>query len=100
MASGTPAAPHKPEGVDQPFHTTPSGLKYKDILIGTGPEPKAGENIGVHYTGTLEDGTEFDSSRKRGQPIYFNVGTGMAYLGSDAAANNGKHAATHLHVVV
>jgi peptidylprolyl isomerase len=50
----------------------PSGLKYKDDVVGTGPEPKAGQSVNVHYTGWLDQngqkGTKFDSSRDRGSP--------------------------------
>jgi len=49
----------------------PSGLQYKILTAGTGPKPKATDTVTVHYRGTLLDGTEFDSSIKRGQPISF-----------------------------
>ena len=51
--------------------TTPSGLKYTDLVVGTGPSPSPGQTAVVHYTGTLLDGTKFDSSRDRGQPMSF-----------------------------
>ena len=51
--------------------TTPSGLKYTDLVVGTGPSPQQGQTAVVHYTGTLTDGTKFDSSRDRGQPYSF-----------------------------
>ncbi len=53
--------------------TTPSGLQYKVITDGTGEIPKNGDTVTVNYKGTLIDGTEFDSSFKRGQPATFNV---------------------------
>jgi FKBP-type peptidyl-prolyl cis-trans isomerase FklB len=53
--------------------TLPSGLQYKIITAGTGEKPKADETVSVHYRGTLIDGTEFDSSIKRGQPATFPV---------------------------
>lgn len=53
--------------------TTESGLQYKVITEGTGPHPKATDKVTVHYKGTLIDGTEFDSSFKRGQPATFPV---------------------------
>lgn len=53
---------------------TPSGLQYKVINPGSGPSPKATSTVKVHYRGTLIDGTEFDSSHKRGQPAEFGVG--------------------------
>ncbi len=50
---------------------TASGLKYVDIVEGTGATPKTGQTVTVHYTGTLENGTKFDSSVDRGQPYQF-----------------------------
>jgi len=47
---------------------TKTGLKYKDITAGEGESPKTGDKVVVHYTGTLEDGTKFDSSYDRNQP--------------------------------
>jgi FKBP-type peptidyl-prolyl cis-trans isomerase FklB len=59
----------KKEGVK----TLPSGLQYKVIKEGTGKSPKATDKVSTHYRGTLIDGTEFDSSYKRGQPATFPV---------------------------
>jgi peptidylprolyl isomerase len=53
--------------------TTDSGLKYVDIKAGTGATPEAGQTMVVHYTGTLEDGTEFGSSAG-GEPFVFVIG--------------------------
>jgi FKBP-type peptidyl-prolyl cis-trans isomerase FklB len=53
--------------------TLPSGLQYKVIKEGTGKVPKATDTVTTHYRGTLIDGTEFDSSYKRGQPASFPV---------------------------
>ena len=53
--------------------TLPSGLQYKVLKEGKGDKPKATSMVTVHYTGTLIDGKEFDSSRKRGQPATFPV---------------------------
>ncbi len=53
---------------------TASGLIYQEIKPGTGTQPKATDVVKVHYTGTLTDGKEFDSSIKRGQPVEFPVG--------------------------
>jgi FKBP-type peptidyl-prolyl cis-trans isomerase FklB len=52
----------------------PSGLQYKIITAGTGPKPAASDTVVCNYKGTLLDGTEFDSSYKRGQPASFPVG--------------------------
>ena len=53
--------------------TLPSGLQYKILKEGKGAKPKATDTVSVHYRGTLVDGTEFDSSVKRGQPAEFPV---------------------------
>jgi FKBP-type peptidyl-prolyl cis-trans isomerase len=53
--------------------TTSSGLQYKVLTEGSGKKPKATETVTVHYRGTLIDGTEFDSSYKRGEPISFGL---------------------------
>ena len=63
--------------------TTESGLQYEDILVGTGVSPTPGQNVSVHYTGTLENGTKFDSSLDRGQPFQFRIGTGRVIKGWD-----------------
>jgi FKBP-type peptidyl-prolyl cis-trans isomerase FklB len=54
--------------------TLPDGLQYKILKAGTGPKPKASDSVTVNYRGTLVDGTEFDSSYKRGQPETLGVG--------------------------
>lgn len=59
----------KKEGVK----TTPSGLQYKVLVQGSGPKPSSNDTVTVHYRGTLIDGTEFDSSYKRGEPATFPV---------------------------
>jgi FKBP-type peptidyl-prolyl cis-trans isomerase FkpA len=54
--------------------TTASGLQYEIVSEGTGSTPKASDKVTVHYKGTLIDGTEFDSSYSRGQPVTFPLG--------------------------
>lgn len=63
--------------------TTPSGLSYEDLSIGTGQAATAGQNVSVHYTGWLTDGRKFDSSRDRGQPFEFPLGAGHVIRGWD-----------------
>ena len=62
---------------------TPTGLKYVDLKIGTGAEAKAGNVVEVHYTGWLTDGTKFDSSRDRNEPLRFKLGVGQVIKGWD-----------------
>jgi FKBP-type peptidyl-prolyl cis-trans isomerase FkpA len=54
--------------------TTASGLVYRSLKDGSGPNPTAADVVRVHYRGTLTDGSEFDSSIKRGQPAEFPLG--------------------------
>ena len=63
--------------------TTASGLKYIEITPGTGNAPKVGDMVSVHYRGTLENGTVFDSSYERNQPIQFALGRRMVIPGWD-----------------
>lgn len=63
--------------------TTASGLKYIDHIIGEGECPLHGAKVLVHYTGTLLDGTKFDSSVDRGVPLAFPVGVGRVIKGWD-----------------
>lgn len=63
--------------------TTASGLKYIDIAEGSGASPRNGQTISVHYTGTLQDGTKFDSSHDRGKPYEFRLGSGSVIKGWD-----------------
>ena len=67
--------------------TLPSGLRYKDEVVGSGPEPKSGQSVSVHYTGWLnengEKGRKFDSSRDRGQPFSFTLGARQVIAGWD-----------------
>jgi peptidylprolyl isomerase len=61
--------------------TTTSGLQYIEVMPGSGPQPQPGEIVTVHYTGKLADGTKFDSSYDRGEPIRFPLGQGMVIAG-------------------
>nr|WP_263858149.1 FKBP-type peptidyl-prolyl cis-trans isomerase [Waterburya agarophytonicola] len=63
--------------------TTESGLKYIVVNEGDGASPQTGENVTVHYTGTLEDGKKFDSSRDRNRPFSFKIGVGQVIKGWD-----------------
>src|SRR3989344_5955813 len=60
-----------------------NGLKVEDVKLGTGAEAKEGNMITAHYTGTLLDGTKFDSSLDRGTPFSFQLGSGQVIAGWD-----------------
>lgn len=78
-----PVAPGAETPKEGKMVTTPSGLKYEDIAVGTGEQAVSGDNVKVHYKGTLEDGTQFDSSIDRGVPFDFRLGAGMVIKGWD-----------------
>ncbi len=63
--------------------TPASGLQITDEVIGTGAEAKTGDTVSVDYTGTLTDGTKFDSSLDRGAPFDFTIGAGSVIKGWD-----------------
>ena len=69
------------EDCDTTERTTDSGLVIQDIECGSGDEAQSGEAVTVHYVGTLEDGTQFDSSREAGVPYEFALGTGNVIPG-------------------
>ncbi len=63
--------------------TTASGLTYQDVTVGAGAEAKKGDQVSVHYTGRLMDGTKFDSSKDRNAPFEFHLGAGQVIKGWD-----------------
>ncbi len=65
------------------MQTLEGGLKVDDERVGTGKEAKAGDHVTVNYRGTLENGTVFDESYKRGQPFDFTLGQGRVIRGWD-----------------
>ena len=71
------------ETMDDKIIETESGLKYKIIQKGKGDFPEKGDKVVVHYTGKLEDGTVFDSSYQRNEPIVFPLGMGRVIKGWD-----------------
>ncbi len=69
---------------------TESGLRYVDLVIGTGRQAELGDTATVHYTGWLENGKQFDSSRDRGEPFSFRVGAGRVIKGWDEGVQGMK----------
>jgi FKBP-type peptidyl-prolyl cis-trans isomerase len=80
LAQTNTSAPTKVTG--QP-KTTPSGLQYWDIVVGTGTTAAAGKSVRVHYTGWLTNGNKFDSSVDRREPFVFSLGAGQVIRGWD-----------------
>lgn len=81
--SGAATPKEMDKETNKPIITTPSGLKYVDLTVGTGAALKKGDHILVNYEGKLEDGKKFDSSYDRGQPFALVLGTGMVIPGWD-----------------
>ncbi len=93
-SSGIPPVEHaasKPN--DNPLASEPrsmSNLEIIDDVVGTGQEAKSGNKVHVHYTGTLVDGSKFDSSRDRGKPFAFTLGVGQVIKGWDQGVKGMK----------
>ena len=86
-ATAAPAAeaPKGPEmdtfSIPTNLQTSPTGLKYSIDQVGTGAQAFIGQTVSVHYTGWLENGQEFDSSRRKGRPLEFPLGMGRVIKG-------------------
>jgi FKBP-type peptidyl-prolyl cis-trans isomerase FkpA len=70
--------------------TTPSGLTIDDLVVGDGAAAAAGQQVKVHYTGWLTDGTKFDSSKDRNDPFVFPLGAGRVIKGWDEGVQGMK----------
>lgn len=77
-----PGPPEHPEDIAlSEYSETDNGLSYYDLEVGDGSVPEEGQQLLIHYTGWLEDGTQFDSSLSRGQPIALVLGSEQALAG-------------------
>ena len=65
-------------------------LEKTDIIVGTGAEATVGQNVTVHYLGTLTNGSKFDASRDHGQPFVFRLGAGQVIKGWDEGVQGMK----------
>ena len=84
VADAADLLPDEPtEDMTEDMTTTDSGLMYEDLEVGTGALPTPGQAVTVHYTGTLENGEKFDSSRDRNRPFSFTIGVGQDIKGWD-----------------
>ncbi len=79
--------------------TTSSGLKYEDSVAGDGVEAVKGKTVEVHYTGTLADGSKFDSSHDRRKPFSFKLGAGSVIAGWDEGVAGMKVGGTRKLVI-
>ncbi len=70
--------------------TTPSGLIIDELVAGTGAAAAAGQQVTVHYTGWLTNGTKFDSSKDRNDPFVFPLGAGRVIKGWDEGVQGMK----------
>ena len=80
-AGSTPSASPSGGATEAQERTLPGGLRVIDLTVGSGPEAQTGQTVSVHYTGWLTDGTKFDSSRDRGEPLPFTLGSGQVIRG-------------------
>ncbi len=82
-SSNTAQKQEEEKPMEPEFITTDSGLEYAVIQEGEGTPAQASDNVDVHYTGWLMNGTKFDSSVDRGEPFSFKVGAGRVIKGWD-----------------
>jgi len=91
--------PFSSHAAEEAMVKTSSGLEYADLVVGKGREAHAGETATVHYTGTLVDGTKFDSSKDRNQPFSFKLGAGRVIKGWDEGVEGMKIGGTRKLVI-
>ncbi len=89
----------KPWDIPKDAKVTDSGLKFHDLKVGGGSEPRTGQLVEVHYTGWLLDGTKFDSSKDRGESFSFVIGKGRVIKGWDEGVSTMRVGGTrHLFI--
>ena len=83
--------------------TTATGLQFEDTIVGGGDEARKGQNVTVHYTGWLyadgEQGAKFDSSKDRGEPFIFPLGSGMVIKGWDEGVQGMREGGRRMLVI-
>jgi peptidylprolyl isomerase len=82
LPEASDANPPNVRRLDGPVHRE-GGISFVDEVVGSGAQPQTGQAIKVHYTGWLTDGTKFDSSRDRGEPIVLSFDSGQVIKGWD-----------------
>lgn len=88
-ATATPTPPPAGGSVSTPIKME-NGLQIQDLKVGTGVEVRLGQSLTMHYSGTLTDGTKFDSSYDRGEPFQFVLGAGQVIKGWDLGVQGMK----------
>jgi FKBP-type peptidyl-prolyl cis-trans isomerase len=83
LGCGSSESPEERAGKVAEMSAQVTSLQIDDTRVGTGPEAQPGQRVSVHYTGTLLDGTKFDSSRDRNEPFEFQLGAGQVIPGWD-----------------
>jgi FKBP-type peptidyl-prolyl cis-trans isomerase len=83
VSSSSSSSSSPPPPAAAPTAAAPAGLVVEEVKVGSGALATSGKTVSVHYTGRLTDGTKFDSSLDRGEPIEFPLGRGMVIKGWD-----------------
>jgi len=98
-AVADPAAGPLPPPVEQPTPSATSTVSITEVRAGAGAKAGSGDTVKVHYIGTLADGTQFDSSRDRGEPLRLQLGQGQVIKGLEQAVI-GMRAGGQRHVAI